>query len=247
MIPKIHLLVGEKGCCHVNALKGIAVIVDALRASSTLAALFDRGVEEVWVVTEPERAWSLKERFPDACLIGERGSLKISGFDFSNSPTEILRAKEIPKRVVFTSTTGAQRILACRDAKAVLVGAAVNATGVARVASLLMERYQCDLILIAAGVIGKGEEWALEDIAAAWAIADRLGYPRGQTVSEVRGNLREVFEGSPHGQELLRLGLRSDVHWCAQEDAVMAVPYVVRWDLKAALLQAIFPRTRLPL
>lgn len=221
----VHIAVGGVGCELANELNAIAVIVDALRASSTIALLFERGIAEAWVVAEVDDAWELKRKMPDALMVGERGSIKIAGFDFSNSPTEILQVENLAgRRVIFTSTTGARRLLSCQKTKAMLVGAAVNATAVAKAAKALAHRLCCDIVLVASGVHGRGDEWAAEDIAASWTIADLIGLPLSETVPRPKGDLQTVFESSLHGRELLELGLHEDVYWSAQVDTVTTVP-----------------------
>jgi 2-phosphosulfolactate phosphatase len=239
-MPQVHITVGDEGCQTANRLRAIAIVVDALRASATIATLLGCGVGEVWVVAEVDDAWQLKRQMADALLVGERGSVKVDGFDFSNSPTEIAAAAERlrGRRVVFTSTTGAKRLLACRQAQAVLVGTTVNATAVAQVARVLAERFTAPIVIVAAGVVGRGVEWATEDIAAAWHIADRIGLPVGQAPDRPEGDLIAVFGASLHGRELLALGLDSDVRWCAQTDIVTAVPRVAAFVGKAARVVA---------
>jgi len=234
---EVHIGVGERGCELANELKAIAIIVDALRASATLATLFERGVCEVWVVPEVEQAWELKRQMPDALLVGERNSLKVEGFDFSNSPTEILQAQGLEgRRAIFTSTTGAKRILACKNATAVLVGTTVNASAVAKSAKALAEQNCFPVVIVASGVYGRGEEWASEDIAAAWTIAERISGQIVQAPQRFSSRLEQAFLESLHGQELIALGLQSDVNWCAQADKVSSVPKVTGFRDFAAIL-----------
>lgn len=236
----VYIAVGEAGCQLANELQGVAVVVDALRASATMATLLHCGAREIWVVAEVDEAWRLKETMPDALLVGERQSVKVAGFDFSNSPTEILRASKLVqgRRVIFTSTTGARRLLSCRQAVAILVGTTINATAVAKVAKECAERQQRPIVLVASGVWGKGDEWATEDVAAAWEIAERMNLPVVQAPKRPKGELAKVFAESRHGKELLALGLDADVHWCAQVDVTTTVPQVMRFDGMAALVKA---------
>lgn len=238
-MAEVYIATGERGCQLANELRAVAIIVDALRASATLASLFERGVSEVWVVAEVEHAWQLKREMPDALLVGERNSVKVDGFDFSNSPTEICRAESLlGRRAIFTSTTGARRILACQGASAILVGSTVNATAVAKVAKELAVARNCPVVIIASGVYGHGEEWALEDVAAAWTIAEKIGFTVIEAPARPQGRLDDIFTSSLHGQELLTLGLDADIHWCAQVDVVSATPQVYKFSQDAAILRA---------
>lgn len=237
-MPQIYIAVGERGCRLANELRAIAIIVDALRASATLASLFERGIVKAWVVSEIEQAWELRRQMPDALLVGERNSVKVEGFDFSNSPTEIWQSGDFAgKRAIFTSTTGARRILECQGASAILIGSTINATAVAKVAKGLAEKRNSPVVIIASGVYKHSEEWALEDVAAAWVIADRIGFAVSEAPFGPEGQLEGIFASSLHGQELIALGLEADVHWCAQVDAVSAVPQVSKFTQFAAILR----------
>ncbi|MCX7642269.1 MAG: 2-phosphosulfolactate phosphatase [Armatimonadetes bacterium] len=237
-MAEVYIAVGERGCQLANELKAISIVVDALRASATLASLFERGVSEVWVVAEVEQAWQLKREMPDALLVGERNSVKVEGFDFSNSPTEIRQAENLTgKRVIFTSTTGARRILACQGASAILVGSTVNATAVAKVAKELANERNRPVVVVASGVYGHGDDWATEDVAAGWSIAEKIGLTVKEAPVRPKGRLDEIFAKSLHGRELLALGLKEDVYWCAQVDLVSVVPQVYGFSQHAAILR----------
>ena len=128
----IHLVEGEPGCILARECGAVAVIVDALRASATAAAILEAGATEVLAVREVEEAFAARADWPDALLYGERGGLPPAGFDYGNSPTEGVFAAG--RRVIFTTTTGAGRLVQAWGAGAVLMGAPTNATAAARTA-----------------------------------------------------------------------------------------------------------------
>ncbi len=104
------------------------MIVDAFRASTTIAVLVRKGARIIPVASIGEAA---------ACTgadyrIGERGSTKVPGFDFGNSPTEIEAADLLSGATVLLSTANGTRIIeATRGASSILAGAFVNAHPVA--------------------------------------------------------------------------------------------------------------------
>ena len=102
--------------------------MDAYRASTTIAVLVSKGARVVPVASIEEAA-----RYPGADYrIGERGSAKVKGFDFGNSPTEIAGVGITPGSTVVMSTTNGTRVIeAARGAPCVLIGAFVNARAVA--------------------------------------------------------------------------------------------------------------------
>lgn len=226
-----HVIEGEAGCAYAARHKSVAIVVDALRASATAAMLIDAGAEKIIVVREVEEALALKQALPDALLFGERGGLPPEGFDCGNSPANAPEARG--RNVVFTTTTGAQRLIAARDAHAVLMGTTVNAAAVAA-AALALAGNERDVVLIPAGLVSDPAFSAQEDWVAASAIlieadgdvgigADVYRYWRGRIDAEGIGPL---FASAPHAEKLRRIGLEADVEFCARLNFTNAVPHM---------------------
>jgi 2-phosphosulfolactate phosphatase len=112
--------------------QGVAVIIDVFRAFSTVCYCLNAGAKRIVPVSGIEEALALKERLADAVLIGERGGRKIGGFDFGNSPTELLPADLREKQIVQTTHAGTQGIVSATRADEILTGAFVNAKATAR-------------------------------------------------------------------------------------------------------------------
>lgn len=239
---KVFLSPGSKGCQKARDLKAIAVVVDALRASATIVTLLEKGVETIFVVSEVEDAWALKRELPQAMLVGERNNLIIEGFDYSNSPSEIFSASNLKGRlVIFTSTSGARRILACKGATRVFVGTTLNAEALSAVLREESQKHQKDIVIIPAGVYGK-EEFSEEDVVASWEIAKRIGFKvideTGFLTEEVKNRtVEENFYLSKHAKELIELGLEKDVKFCAQVGVSKTIPEVYQFIEKAALVK----------
>ncbi len=201
------------------------MVVDAFRASTTIAVLVREGVRVVPVASiEEARSYAGAD-----LRAGERGSAKVAGLDFGNSPTEIL-ASRVPagSTVVLSTTNGTRVVEAARGAPAVFAGAFVNAGALAGA--------------LAAGdhgapvVVGCGWEGrrASEDEAAAGAILGRL-QERGfglderarRVVEAYRGRPLERLRGNSAARRLRRLGYERDLDLCLREDAVPVVPLLV--------------------
>ena len=73
------------------AARGVAVIIDVFRAFTCAPLLFSMGVEKLFLIATPEQAFALKQKDKDLILVGEVSGIPIKGFDFGNSPSEILR------------------------------------------------------------------------------------------------------------------------------------------------------------
>jgi 2-phosphosulfolactate phosphatase len=217
---------GASGARSAARSGSLVVVVDAFRASTTIAILVSKGARVV-PVASVEAAASAETDF----RIGERGSAKVAGFDFGNSPTEILGSEMPPGSSVALSTTNGTRVLeAARGASTIVTGAFVNA-------GILAEELAggahggIEVVVVGCGWEGRR---ASEDEAAAGAILHRL-HSRG---AELDARARRVVEGhlsrpvralrnNSAAQRLKRLGYEEDLEFCLAEDTVPAVPRLV--------------------
>ena len=112
-----------------DALVGATVIViDVLRATTTITAALAAGAERVIPCGELDDARRVREELAggrppvSALLGGERGGLPIAGFDLGNSPAEYTPERVAGRTIAFTTTNGTQAMLHCRQAGRVLSG-----------------------------------------------------------------------------------------------------------------------------
>jgi 2-phosphosulfolactate phosphatase len=124
---KIEILEFVEGAKNA---KGVAVIIDVFRAFSVACYAFDAGAVRVIATGNVEDAFALKKQYQNAVLVGERDEKKIRGFDFGNSPTEIIKADLHGKTVIHTTTAGTQGLVNAQDADLVLTGSLVNAAAI---------------------------------------------------------------------------------------------------------------------
>jgi 2-phosphosulfolactate phosphatase len=217
---------GERGARSAARTGATVVVVDAFRASTTIAVLVSKGAS-VFPVASIEEAASAGTDF----RVGERGSAKVAGFDFGNSPTEVLASEIPPGSTVALSTTNGTRIVeAASGARAIFAGAFVNAESLAH--------HLCEAARDhpEVAVIGCGWEGhrASEDEAAAGAILHRLG-SRGAELDERARRVVERYlsrptstlTGNSAARRLARLGYERDLAFCLAEDAVPVVPSLV--------------------
>lgn len=228
---RIHIVEGEAGCRLAVERGAAAVIVDALRASATAAALLAAGAAEVCVVREVADAFAAKELWPDALLFGERGGLPPAGFDFGNSPREAFHARG--RRVIFTTTTGAGRLLSAWGAPSVFMASVVNGTALSR----YFKTHPADeVVIIPAGLMGDPHFDAQEDwVAGAWLAARIYGsgeHAWGEGFEKAREyntriaaeGIERLFLSAPHADKLRAVGLEADIPLCAREDCYGALP-----------------------
>src|SRR3989339_400165 len=137
------------------------VVIDVLRASTTIIHALNAGAAEIIPCGEVEQARALAADFPreEVVLGGERGGLPIDGFDLGNSPSEYTPDRVAGRTIVFTTTNGTRAMMRCRKAGRVLIGAFVNASAVAE------QLVGCERIsLLCAGTEG---EYSRDDILMA--------------------------------------------------------------------------------
>lgn len=107
--------------------KGLTVIIDVFRAFSVACYAFDRGVERIYPVGDIDLAHRLKQENPDYILVGERHEQKPEGFDFGNSPSQLLNVTLAGKTMVHTTSSGTQGIVNANGADEIITGSFVNA------------------------------------------------------------------------------------------------------------------------
>ena len=206
-ITRSSLLSGAK---HAQ---GVAVIIDVFRAFSCTPLLFSLGIQSSIFVASPDQALKLKHQDPDLLLIGEIGGAPIEGFDFGNSPSQILNADRgtfLDRTVVQRTSSGVQGALAAlKTAKEVLLGSYGLASATADYILACRPR---EVSLVAMGWDLK--EIAPEDEGCAAYMAHLLGsgtYDHLQT-------LREIIT-----HDSTQKFLRSDVSYFPPEDPIVCL------------------------
>jgi 2-phosphosulfolactate phosphatase len=217
---------GERGAREAARGGAAVVVVDTYRASTTIAVLVAHGARVVPVASIEEA-----ERRPADFRIGERGSAKVKGFDFGNSPTEVEEARMPPgSTVVLSSTNGTRIIDAAHGSPGVYIGAFVNAGAVAEE---LLRQATDDFRVVVVGCGWRGRR-ASEDESAAGEILGRL--QRGgadleeradRIVSEHRGRPKRALLTNTAARRLKRLGYERDLGFCLEPDIVPVVPRLV--------------------
>jgi len=202
-----------------------AVVIDVLRATTTLTIAMAHGARRVRPAATPEQAFALRRRFPDALLCGERDGRRVEGFDLGNSPAEYGATVVAGRDLIFASTNGSQALLAAHRARRRVLAAFVNASAVLRAIEA-----EPEVVLIASGKLGR---FSLEDAALAGWLCAALER-RGATLAgaaaraalalapQAAAAVRTLVEGASHGRYLRRLGpeFAADLAVCASLDTL---------------------------
>jgi 2-phosphosulfolactate phosphatase len=200
-----------------------AVIIDVLRATTTLTIALANGAKSVRPVASPAEAQ--RHRGSGARLCGERDGRKIPGFDLGNSPEEYVAAAVSGNQLIFASTNGSRAMIAARVARRRVLGAFINARAV--VETVAQARA---ITVICAGALG---QFSLEDAGCAGLLCRRLA-DRGAALEGAAARLalhlaprdqtevHALVQGSAHGRHLRGLGdqYARDVEFCARLDCV---------------------------
>ncbi len=204
----------------VSGSRGI--VVDVLRATSTIAQALASGYRRVLSCSEVEEATALREVESGGILAGERGCVRIPGFDLGNSPREFVEPRG--ETVILTTTNGTRALVAAgMHCERVLAGCLLNLEAVTADA----RRAGDDVTIVCAGVLG---EFAMDDAYVAGRIAELLGgEPTDGAAAAVR--LARSFPAPADGlgaslsaRNLRAAGLGDDIAWCARESVLAVVP-----------------------
>jgi len=194
------------------------IVIDVLRATSTIAQALAAGYERVLCVPELDDARALRAELPDSVVGGERDATRIKGFDVGASPREFLEPRA---RTLILSTTNGTRSIATAAERCdvVLLGSLLNLDAVAAAAR---ERGE-DVAILCAGFKGR---FALDDAYCAGRVVQLLGgEPTDAAVAAdaiarayptALAGLNARTYGPP--------GLEEDIAFCARESVLEAVP-----------------------
>jgi 2-phosphosulfolactate phosphatase len=149
--------------------RGLAVVIDVIRAFSTAAYAFNAGAGEIILVGTVEEAFALRERFPDALLMGEVDGIPIAGFDYGNSPAEFVEADLGGRPVIQRTSSGTQGVVNAQGATQVVLGSFVVASATV---AYIWARQPEAVSLLAMGT--QGREHAAEDESCAAYLAALL-------------------------------------------------------------------------
>jgi 2-phosphosulfolactate phosphatase len=209
----------------------VCIVVDVIRASSTLVTLFERGMETVYVAGEVDEARRLAHE-RNCLLMGERDGVALPGFDYGNSPVAVVDEDFCGQRAVLTTSNGTAALQRVAGARSVLVGALLNATACCERTLALAEEHETDIGIVCAG---KWRRFVLDDAICAGVLVETLvqcadGYELTDAAQAARRLPRAYpdivtpFRASASGQHVLRIEQEDDIVFCARQDVSTVVP-----------------------
>jgi 2-phosphosulfolactate phosphatase len=231
--------------------RDVCVVVDVLRATSTIATLLAAGVREVEVVGSVAEAIARREALDAAFACGEVGGLPPEGFDYGNSPAEFAPLSMAGQRAVLFTSNGTKALLHVADAPAVFSGSLLNAEAVVAAAVDAALGRDTGMIVVCAGTT-LGTAFALEDFFCAGALVEHAVRRLGTTAELGDGaraaervyegfarDARAAFSAAEHGRALIPLGLAADLDFCAHMNTYPVVPVARREGERVVVRAAI--------
>jgi 2-phosphosulfolactate phosphatase len=217
-LPTVTLELGASGAARASKRGDVIIIVDAIRASTTIITALANGIKTVRPVATPE------ECIGDVTA-GERGGQKLPDANEDNSPLAFRSPKYAGRNLVLTTSNGTECILsaAANPRAVVLVGALVNCRAVASYGMEVARETGRGVSIV---VAGRNNQLAREDVIAASEIAFNMrGAPVAGEINLVSSDDLVVdFLSSDSGINVSQRGHSDDVVFCATKDVYDTVP-----------------------
>lgn len=230
----VHVCMTPALIDQFDVSEAIVVVIDILRATTSMCAAFDHGADHMVPVADIELCRSYKEK--GYLIAGERSGEQLEGFDFGNSPFSYSRKNVEGKKIAITTTNGTRAIKAAQDrnAREIVVGSFCN---ISLLANWLIAQDEHVCLLCA----GWRDNVTLEDTIFAGALARKLknNFRRFQDTVLVAETLfnsantrkRYFFRNSSHYQRLIHLRLQEDVKYAMRRDSHPVIPMMIGDEL----------------
>src|ERR687886_2679865 len=200
----------------------LGIVVDVVRATSSIAQALASGYRRVLCCAEVEQARELRASLGDTVVGGERDAVRIDGFDLGASPRELLEPRA--ETLVLSTTNGTRAILtAAERCDEVVLGSLLNLDAVARAAGAAGE-----VAVLCAGYKGG---FAFDDAYCAGRIVTALKGAERTDAAIAAALLAEAFPRALDGLNARTYGppgLEADIEWCARENVLDVVPRLAR-------------------
>ncbi len=212
-----------------------AVVIDVLRATTTIAWALNNGAEAVETFADLNLLKNRSNQWPESSrlLIGERGGKRITGFDLGNSPVDVVPELVSGKRLFMSTTNGTRSLDAVRNSVNLYTMSLPNRKAVAEKLLFDQPKHLC--------VLGSGWEgaYSLEDSLAAGALGSFLLEKNSNSLKVINDEmiaalaLWDRWKNDPegclriasHGRRLAMLGNHdADFKCCAAMDQLSVVP-----------------------
>lgn len=223
---------------HLSDAKGKnVVVIDILRATSTICTAIHHGVESVLALSKPEQALLMKAS--GYITAAERDGYKMDGFDMGNSPFECMSEALKGQKIALTTTNGTKCIEAVQKSEPhdVYAGSFLNLNALSK--RLIAEKK--DVLLLCAGW---KDNFNLEDTLYAGAMAHSISqnieleincdatWMAMDLYEKAKNDMVNYLKKSSHYKRLSHLSHEEDMVYCMQNSVFETITGLVGNEMK---------------
>jgi 2-phosphosulfolactate phosphatase len=221
----------------------VYIVLDIMRATTTLAVLFDQGATRVLAAETVEQAREAAQVIPGRFLCGERQTKTLPGFDYGNSPAQFSQINLTNSEMILTTSNGTRALFACPRESTLLAGSFYNGQAVVSYALAQARARQCNISIVCAAEYGY---FALEDTTCAGFLALELlrQEPQIEICDSVHAAV-SLYESYPaprlleyarSARDLVVGGQEADLAFCIAQNKSTSVPRVTGVEAETGLL-----------
>ncbi len=227
-----------------TSVEDIYIVIDVMRATTTITVMFDQGARQVLAAQTLEQALEAGRKLPGRLLCGERHTKTPPGFDYGNSPALFSQLDLKERELILTTSNGTRALFACPPQSTILAGCFYNASAVTARALALAEERGSDIAIVCAAEYGY---FALEDTACAGYLAlELLRQHPSLTIHDSAYGAITVHENYPanvlieraqSARDLIAVGQQRDLDFCLKQNGSNSVPVVEGVEEQTGLLK----------
>ena len=229
---KINVLFSPSVVDDLYFSEKIVVVIDVLRASSTIIAALENGAKEIVPVNTIEFAMKASgSMFGGQTLLGgERNTKKIDGFNLGNSPLEYTAESIYGKSIILFTTNGSKAIVKTKYSKMTIICSFSN---VQPVAEYLAQNPSNSVEIVCSG---RNNFFSIEDTVCAGKLIQEIqkrtpnceisdgGLAALSLTKSYGKNLKKMMRESEHGKILLENGFEDDIAYCSRFNTSVIIP-----------------------
>ena len=225
-------------------VEDIYIVIDVMRATTTITVMFDQGARQVLAAQTLEQALEAGHTLPGRLLCGERHTKTPPGFDYGNSPALFSQLDLKGRELILTTSNGTRALFACPQQSTILAGCFYNASAVTARALALAEERGSDIAIVCAAEYGY---FALEDTACAGYLALELlrQQPKIAIHDSTYGAITihenyppaMLIERAQSALDLIAVGQQHDLDFCLKQNGSSSVPVVEGVEEQTGLLK----------
>lgn len=225
-------------------VKDVYIVIDVMRATTTMTIMFDQGARQVLAAETLEQALASKQKRPNRLLCGERHTKTPPGFDCGNSPAYFAQRDLSNHELVLTTSNGTRALFACPTKSTRLAGCFYNGRAVTEQALRYAQERQSNIAIVCAAEYGY---FALEDTACAGYLAQELlAQSPSLTIHDSVYAAMTIHDSYPAAVlkeraqsaiDLKAIGQHKDIEYCLHKNGSTCVPIVTGVEAETELLE----------